>query len=156
MKQLLIELREKNELEHQLEDILKERDTGKYSHILLHIYSGLEDAQWTEETAKALRNLIPEAGIVGTMSAGEIMSGHVINKGVLIGALFFESTKAEVVRFDSVKGNEGETGKKIREYLDGIPDIKAAEFILPGTELETKALFDEISGCNRDILIFGG
>ena len=55
MKQLLIELREKNELEHQLEDILKERATGKYSHILIHIYSGLEEAQGTEETAAALQ-----------------------------------------------------------------------------------------------------
>ncbi len=156
LKQLLVELRENNDLEHQLEDILKERDTRKYSHILIHIYSGLEEAQWTEETAKALRDLIPEAGIVGTMSAGEIMKGHVVKKGVLIGALFFESTKAEAVRFDNVKGNEVETGRKIREYLDSIPDIKAAEFILPGTELETKALFDEISECNKDILIFGG
>ncbi len=156
MKQLLVELKDINELPRQLENILKERDTGKYSHILLHIYSGLEEAQWTEQIAAALHSLIPEAGIVGTMSAGEIMEGHVIKKGVLVGALFFESTRAEVVRFDNVKGNESAAGKRIREYLDSVPDIKAAEFILPGTELETKALFDEISACRSDILIFGG
>lgn len=156
MKQILVELNDREELFSQIQDILSAWNSGYYKQMLLHLYSGMEGVQFTEYVAKTLCVLFPEADIVGTMSAGEIMDGHVIDKGILIGAIFFESTNVEVFRYDDVKGNEAYIGRQIREQLDRIPDIKAAELILPGTEFETKSLFDEIDECSKDIRIFGG
>lgn len=156
MKQLLVELKRGTELSVQVADILECWNLGQFKQVLLHIYSGREEAEYTADVAKSLSDLIPEADILGTMSAGEIMDGHVIKKGVLIGATFFESTDVQVLRFDNVKGNEADVGKRIREKLDSIPDIKAAEIVFPGTEFETKSLFDEIDSCLREIVIFGG
>ncbi len=156
MKQILVELKDKPELFVQIEGILGAWKSGKYKQMLLHIYSGLEGEKFTEYVAKTLSIIFPEADILGTMSAGEIMEGHLMNRGILIGALFFESTNVEVFRYDNVKGNEAEIGRKIREQLDSIPGIKAAELLLPGTEFETKSLFDEIDECDKDIKFFGG
>ncbi|WP_408071991.1 FIST N-terminal domain-containing protein [Butyrivibrio sp. JL13D10] len=156
MEQILAELRDRAELFERISDILGAWNSGRYKQMLLHIYSGMEGVEFTEYVAKTLCVIFPEADIVGTMSAGEIMEGHVISKGILIGALFFETTDVNVFRYDNVKGHEAEVGRAIREQLDSIPDIKAAEMILPGTEFETKSLFDEIDECSRDIRIFGG
>ncbi|WP_026498938.1 sensor domain-containing diguanylate cyclase [Butyrivibrio sp. WCD2001] len=156
MKQILVELKEMPELNIQVEEIIKTWESGKYKQVLFHIYSGMEAEKFTAYAAKRLQKLFPEADIVGTMSAGEIMDGHLIKKGILIGALFLESATAEVFRYDNVKGNEPSVGRKIREQLDSIPEIKAAELLLPGTEFDTKELFDEIDECDKSIRIFGG
>ncbi len=156
MKQMLVELKSHPELAAQVADILDCWNLGKYKQVLLHIYSGMEEVEFTAQVAKSLNEIFPEADIVGTMSAGEIMDGHVIDKGVLIGATFFESTDVQVFRYDNVKGNEADVGRSIRDKLDSIPDIKAAEIVFPGTEFETKALFDEIDNCSGDIVLFGG
>ena len=156
MKQILVELKQKEDLFGQIENIVKCWKSGKYRHLLLHIYSGMEAVEFTEYMAKILCVILPEATIVGTTSAGEILDGHVIEKGVMISAAFFESTNVNLLRFDNVRGNEKEVGQQIREKLDSIPDIKAAELVLPGTEIETKALYDEIDKCSKDIKMFGG
>ena len=156
MKQILVELKDKPELNIQAEEIIKTWKSGKYKQVLFHIYSGMEEEKFTAYAAKRLQELFPEADIAGTMSAGEIMEGHLIKRGILIGALFFESTNVEVFRYDNIKGNETSVGRKIREKLDSIPDIKAAELLLPGTEFDTKELFDEIDECDKSIRIFGG
>ncbi|SDB66933.1 diguanylate cyclase [Butyrivibrio sp. INlla16] len=156
MKQILVELKEMPELNIQVDEIIKTWESGKYKQVLFHIYSGMEAEKFTAYAAKRLQKLFPEADIVGTMSAGEIMDGHLIKKGILIGALFLESTTAEVFRYDNVKGNEPSVGRKIKEQLDSISEIKAAELLLPGTEFDTKELFDEIDECDKSIRIFGG
>jgi diguanylate cyclase (GGDEF)-like protein len=156
MKQILVELKDRPELFVQIEGILSAWKSGNYKQMLLHIYSGLEGEKFTEYVAKTLSIIFPEADIVGTMSAGEIMEGHLMDRGILIGALFFESTNVEVFRYDNVKGNERAVGRQICQQLDSIPGIKAAELLLPGTEFETKPLFDEIDECDKDIHIFGG
>ena len=100
MKQILVELKDRPELFVQIEGILSAWKSGNYKQMLLHIYSGLEGEKFTEYVAKTLSIIFPEADIVGTMSAGEIMEGHLMNRGILIGALFFESTNVEVFRYD--------------------------------------------------------
>ena len=156
LKQVLVEFHIEENLQNQIEEILKEHNSGKYRHILLHIYSGMEDARYTENLAHMLKEYLPKAEIVGTMSAGEIMGGHVIARGVLISATFFESTDVRVFRYDNVKGHESEVGRRICEQLDDIAEIQACEIILPGTELSTKAIYDEIDKCSGDISVFGG
>ena len=69
------------------------------------------------------------------MSAGEILNGRLMQKGILISAMLFEETEVRVLRYDHVKGDE---------------------LLFPGTELNTRPFFRELSKCRKDIQIWGG
>ena len=124
--------------------------------MLGHIYSGLTEERFTSRIAEMVQELFPEAEIVGTMSAGEIKDGRLMQKGVLIAAMLFESTEVKVFRYDHVKENEETVGGRIRSDLEAMGHIRGAELLFPGTELNTRPFFRELSKCRKDIQIWGG
>lgn len=156
MKQILIELDVSDDFSKQLDEVKNELDSKKYNDAVFRVYSGIEDAQCTSEVVKKIYELFPDSKVLGTMSAGEISQGHLINKGVLISVLLFETSNITTFRYDNVKGIEHTIGEQICSDLNAISDIKAAEMIFPGTEINTRTLFEKISHSNRDIMIFGG
>ena len=156
MKQIQVELNMKSSAARQVADIRREWDRGIYEGMMIHIYSGLSEDRYTSRVASALQDCFPEARIAGTMSAGEIKNGRLMPRGVLITALLFENTEVSVLRYDRVRGNEEAVGIQIRHDLDSIPGIRGAELLFPGTELNTKPFFRELSRCRRDIQIWGG
>lgn len=93
--------------------------------------------------------------ITGSMAAGEIKNGKLMDRGILISVMMFNSSEVKVYRFRNVNGNEAEVGDTICKVADGIGDIKAMELVLPGTKLHTKALMEELSKCRRDVQFFG-
>jgi diguanylate cyclase (GGDEF)-like protein len=156
MRQILVELRNLADLVPQTREIQNEWNSGIYRKLLFHVYSGLEGEKYTTATVNGLLEVFPDAKIAGTMSAGEIYHGRLMKKGILISALLFETTDVRVLLYDNVRGNESDIGKRVCCDLESIPDIKAAELLLPGTEISTKPLFEEITKCSKDIQIFGG
>ena len=156
MKQLLVELNPELPAGQQMEGIRQEWETGVYRSMLVHIYSGLTEERFTSRIAEMVQELFPEAEIVGTMSAGEIKDGRLMQKGVLIAAMLFESTEVKVFRYDHVKENEETVGGRIRSDLEAMGHIRGAELLFPGTELNTRPFFRELSKCRKDIQIWGG
>ena len=156
MKQLLVELNPELPAGQQMEGIRQEWETGVYRSMLVHIYSGLTEERFTSRIAEMVQELFPEAEIVGTMSAGEIKDERLMQKGVLIAAMLFESTEVKVFRYDHVKENEETVGGRIRSDLEAMGHIRGAELLFPGTELNTRPFFRELSKCRKDIQIWGG
>ena len=156
MKQMLVELKQGVPVADQMADIFRENQTGKYRNLLLHVFSGIPDEQRVVAICRELEECCGTKLIAGSMSAGEIKDGRMIKRGILISALLFEDSDVGILRFDDVKGNEIETGIRIREALDAIPDLQCAEMLFPGTEMDTEHMYAEISGCRRGIHIFGG
>ena len=156
MKQLLVELNPELPAGQQMEGIRQEWETGVYRSMLVHIYSGLTEERFTSRIAELVQELFPEAEIAGTMSAGEIKDGRLMQKGVLIAAMLFESTEVKVFRYDHVKENEETVGGRIRSDLEAMGHIRGAELLFPGTELNTRPFFRELSKCRKDIQIWGG
>ena len=156
MKQILVEWKKEVSVSLQTEEIQKEWDTGAYGSMLIHIYSGLTEDRYTCRIAFELQECFPQAQIAGTMSAGEIKDGRLMPKGVLVSAMLFEDTEVRVMRYDHVRGNEEVTGAGIRSDLNRIPRIRGAELLFPGTELNTRPFFRELSKCRKDIQIWGG
>ena len=156
MKQLLVELNPELPAGQQMEGIRQEWETGVYRSMLVHIYSGLTEERFTSRIAEMVQELFPEAEIAGTMSAGEIKDGRLMQKGVLIAAMLFESTEVKVFRYDHVKENEETVGGRIRSDLEAMGHIRGAELLFPGTELNTRPFFRELSKCRKDIQIWGG
>lgn len=156
MKQMLVELNLNMPIAEQMADTVRERQAGNYRCLLLHIFSGIPDEALVVSVCRELEACCDTKLIVGSMSAGEIKDGRMIERGILVSAMLFEKSEVGVLRFDDVKGNEVATGIRIREALDAIPDLQAAEMLFPGTEMDTEHMYAEISGCRRGIRIFGG
>ena len=156
MKQINVEYNRRQPVPEQMAEVLREFRTGKYRSVLIHVFSGLPEEEALVRLCGELRDCCGTDLIAGSMSAGEIMDGHVIRQGILISAILFEQSEIGILRFDDVKGREVQTGIRVREALDAIPDLKGAEMLFPGTEMDTEHMFAEISRCRKDIQIFGG
>ncbi len=156
MKQLLVELQAERPVRSQLERIVDEWTTGAHKSLLIHVICGLADVSLAIEVACAVREQMPDARLVGTMSAGEICEGRLIPRGLLVSAIFTETSEVSVFRYDEVKGREAGVGDSIRCELEGIEDLKAAELVFPGTAMDTHALYGQLSMCRGDVQVFGG
>ncbi|MCR5088535.1 MAG: diguanylate cyclase [Oscillospiraceae bacterium] len=156
MKQLLVEYRVGSSLPEQMAEVTGEIRTGHYRSVLIHVFSGIADEDSLVRLCRELRDCCGTELIVGSMSAGEIMDGHMIRQGILISTILFEESEIGILRFDDVSGNEVKTGLLVREALDAIPELKGAELMFPGTQMDTEHMFAQISRCREDIQIFGG
>ena len=156
MKQILIELQPGLAVHQQLESIAQEWQTGAYESLLVHIFCGLSDISPAVQVARSVRLQMPDAQVVGTMSAGEICEGALIPRGVLISAIMAESSSLRVLRYDEIKGNEADVGKALCQELLEIEYLEAIELIFPGTAVNTFALYERLSQCRPDVKVFGG
>ncbi len=156
MKQILVEYDFSKSVPSQMAEVIGAVREGNYRSVLIHVYSGLADEKMLVRLCGELRNCCGTDLIAGSMSAGEIMEGHMIRQGVLISAILFEESEIRIFRFDDIMGNEVNTGIHVREALDVIEDLKGVEVMFPGTQIDTEHMFAEISRCRDDIQIFGG
>lgn len=144
------------DLDEKLSNVKKEYSAGGYNSILFHIYCGVYDPELMTAVAGKIHSDFDTDCITGSMAAGEIKNGKLMDRGILISVMMFNSSEVKVYRFRNVNGNEAEVGDTICKVADGIGDIKAMELVLPGTKLHTKALMEELSKCRRDVQFFGG
>ena len=156
MKQILIELQSDLAVDQQLESITHEWQKGVYRSLLVHVFCGLSDVSPAIEVVRTVRAQMPDAQVVGTMSAGEICEGKLTPKGVLVSAIMAESSDIRVIRHDGLEGNEASIGDALCRELQQIQDLKAAELIFPGIAMNTLALYEHLSRCRTDIQVFGG
>jgi diguanylate cyclase (GGDEF)-like protein len=155
MKQLLVELSMDSSVFDQTKSIRQELVQGNYKTLLLHIFSGIPEERYTSQVAMELKKCFPEGLIVGTMSAGEIKDGRLMQQGVLISALLFEKTDVHLKRYDNVEGNEHSVGEAILRDLESITDIRGAELLFPGTLMDTRPFFEALSQSMREVPLWG-
>ena len=156
MNQIIVELQPGMPIGQQLEPITRKWQAGDYKSLLIHIFCGLSDVSPAIEVFRTANALLPNAQIVGTMSAGEICEGKLVSKGVLVSAIMTDSTSIRVLRYDEVKSNEARTGDALCQELYGIKDLKAVELLFPGTEMDTLVFYDHLSQCQPSVQVFGG
>lgn len=155
MKHLVINV-EKEGLNKLISMIQEEEDI--YKSGLFHIYSGRDDQVVLFDIMKSLRESFPNYDVVGTQSGGEILEGQLMDPGILVSCLLFETTDIKTVVFENIATNERKVGSDLRKYLNRNlgNDLKAAELIFPGALLNTLELYEELRYVDPDICIFGG
>ena len=156
MKQITLSLKGAVALEKAIDTVKKEMSRGSYKTLLFHIYSGVEDESVIRAVTGRLSMSFPDCHFVGTLSAGEIVDKHIPEKGIAVSAMFFETTDIKVLRGVDVKGNEKVVGMKLAEEANAIPELKALELLMPGTEFNTHILLDELAAVSPDVIIYGG
>ena len=157
MKQILIGLSESSAVCDRLAPIRTALESGAYTELLIHLYSSFTEPEFCWHIARQVKDCLPDALIAGALSAGEIMEGKLMPPGsVLLSALLFETSHIVVRRYDDIKKKEDLAGRRICEDIDAFKGLKAVELLLPGTEMDTRMLFSEISNCSREVQVFGG
>ena len=156
MKQIMVRYSHNKPLAVQLDEITREYNKGTWTGLLFHLYSAFPREKELVLLCKEIREMFPSCEAAGTMSAGEIMEGRLMEEGILISALLFETSAIQVFRLDGVKGNEIQIGREVCRILDGVSDIAGAELMFPGTSMNTQYMYEEISKCRPSIRIFGG
>ncbi len=156
MKHISVRYISEVDLNEKLDSIHDQYRSGRYCSILFHIYSGVLDRDLLISISKKLCSLFETDQVIGSISAGEIKNGRLMDRGILISVMMFESADVKVYRFPNAAGAEAEIGKRITGIADNTVDVKALELMLPGTNLHTRALFENISRCRRGIQVFGG
>ena len=156
MKHLSVRYVSELDFKEKLAGLLEEYNKADYKSILFHVYSGVLDKDLVVGICQKIKASFDTDQIAGSISAGEIKNGRLMDRGVLISVMMFESAEVKLHRFSAATGKELEYGQEIKALADSTPDIKGLELMLPGTNLETKTLFEEISKCNKSIQVFGG
>ena len=156
MKHLSVRYVSELDFKDKLTSLLDEYKKKSYKSILFHVYSGVLDEDLIVSICQKIKSAFDTDNIAGSISAGEIKNGRLMDRGVLISVMMFESADVVLHRFANAAGKESEFGQKIRQLADSTPDIKGMELMLPGTNLETRTLFEEISKCNKEVQVFGG
>ena len=156
MLQLSIQYKNRDDFCEQLRSVKEQFVCEGYKDILFHLYSGVFDESFLVQAANDIWERFGTENIIGTMSAGEIQEGRLIEKSLLVSVLMFKCTSITVHRLGSVIGNEQETGRTVCRIADSTDELKAVELMLPGTRMRTMVLFEEAGKCGRDIRFFGG
>lgn len=156
MKQITFSLHTAIQMEDGIRRVQREMELGNFQHAIFHVFSGIEEEAMIMAVVGRLSQVFPGDPIVGTLSAGEIVEDKIPEKGIIASALLFEQTEIHVLRGLSVKGHEKEVGSELVRRANAIPDLKAVELLLPGTEFSTRTMFEELKKINHGTAVYGG
>ncbi|MBQ9438544.1 MAG: GGDEF domain-containing protein [Lachnospiraceae bacterium] len=156
MKQLLYQVIDADSAEEFFGTVRSEAEKISVSSMLFHFYCGTTDVVFIEDIRRRIVEAFPQAQIAGTTSNGEILEGHLMDQGLLLGVLLFEKSDVQVTYYKELRGNEGEYGADVRKLIGETADVKAVELLLEGPPANTGMLLDLIQQCSDDITIFGG
>ncbi len=140
----------------RLDDLMKEWKSGEYSRLVFHVFSAFSEEEPLRTLSMQLKEAFPDSDVLGAVSAGEICEARLMEPGILISAMLFTCTDVRVVKYDDIKGHEVRVGQVITETVAEIPEIKAVELIMTGTEFNTRMIFEEVSKCKPGVQVFGG
>ena len=156
MKQITFSLQSAIQMEDGIRRVQREMELGNFKTAIFHVFSGIEDENVIMAVVGRLSQVFPGDPIVGTLSAGEIVEDKIPEKGITASALLFEQTEIHVLRGEHVIGHEAGVGRELAELANAIPDLKAVELLLPGTEFTTRVLFEEMKNIRHGVAVYGG
>jgi nitrogen-specific signal transduction histidine kinase len=65
---------------------------GEYKDVLVQLFTGISEEEVVREVIEQIRNLLPQAHIIGTTTAGEILNCQIISQSIILSFSVFEHT----------------------------------------------------------------
>ncbi|MBQ7606367.1 MAG: diguanylate cyclase [Desulfovibrionaceae bacterium] len=126
------------------------------SAVLVQILSGWEEAEILTLAAH-VRRFLPEAVVLGTTTAGEIMHGELSLRTTVINCMVFSKTEVHVERidFDTQTAVDG-ARKLLEQCLAKKNKLAGIELLIARNNVNTYAFLAALSPCPSDVPIFGG
>ncbi|MCR5417214.1 MAG: diguanylate cyclase [Pseudobutyrivibrio sp.] len=156
MKQFNYEFTNVSEIEKALIEISDYTSTHNYNSILIHLYTIAFTPTQIHDIQYYIRDYLPDAFICGTSTNGDICDGHLADSGLVMAVSIFESTDINIKVFECEPGQEIPVGTAIKEFINKVSNIVAAEILITLKSIDSHKILNEVEKCSKDIQIFGG
>ena len=137
-----------------LKTFLHTIESSQERSILIQIFSGTDDENLLLQISSTLKSELPQAIIIGTSTAGEILEGEMQDESIVISISLFESTSLLACSFigdDSYKLGESVAQTILRD------DTKAVIIFADGIRCNGEAILQGFSQtADKKIIVSGG
>ena len=135
-----------------LKDFISSNSINKSKNILVQIFSGVIDEKKSLDLSSTIKELLPDANIIGTTTSGEICLGKVYDNSVTISFSIFESTVVKS-NFYNLDDNF-----KLSDVVNDLitDDTKVLIIFSDGLKSNAEKLLKDIYTLKQEAIIAGG
>jgi len=146
-----------------IEDVKRILHSGEMKHlsiyqsVLVQVFSAVNSSDWYQAIGSTIKEVYPDAVIVGASSVGEITEGRIFTNSTIILFSFFESTALKLFAFDCKPGKEEEVGHALFENIKLLnTHIKGMLLLSTPISNDSGKIFNTLTALKPDFPIFGG
>lgn len=158
MKQIQFAFKDANTLRDELQKLRQWYRSRLYSAMFIQIYTEILDKQKIERVCAQIKELLPEALIIGCSSNGNIMNGDFSGGTFVVSCSLFEypSTRIEVFQYPLTLESQYQVIERLQEEIEKRPWVKGIEMLVTIRGMSMTALCDGLSRLPKGIQVFGG
>lgn len=136
-----------------LDKYIRENQIDKRQNILVQIFSDISNKKLLSEVIKSLKEILPQAKIIGATSSAGILNGETVPESLILSITVFEKTKVKsiIIKEDISDYSKGLLlGKKLIS-----PNVKAIISFI-SSKIDGEEFLDGINSVNSDVIVAGG
>lgn len=136
-----------------LDKYIRENEIDKRENILVQIFSDISNKKLLSEVIKSLKEILPQAKIIGATSSAVILNGETVPESLILSINVFEKTKVKsiMIKEDISDYSKGLLlGKKLIS-----PNVKAIISFI-SSKIDGEEFLDGINSVNSDVIVAGG
>ena len=141
--------------ENELKEFVLSNNLKKYNNILIQVFTGNPGKRYILLLQEILKELLPQAIIIGATTDGEIIGQKVLTKNTVISISVFQNTSIKSILIEHKDRNSYETGKKIAENILS-ENTKAVILFSDGINTNADELLKGFEEKNGKVLLTGG
>ncbi len=141
--------------ENELKEFVISKKLNEYNNILIQIFTGNPGKKYILLLQEILKELLPQAVIIGTTTDGEIIDNKILTKQTVISVTVFKKTSLKSILLNHEENDSFKTGKKLASSL--ISDkTKALILFSDGTNTNGEELLKGFESITHKVIVAGG
>ena len=156
MKQIPFSINTVKELQNCIEHVREESRSLHIASVLVSVFMDASKKEMLAEIQKSVRAVFPDAQVIGSVSSGEIINGHLLDKGIVVNFTLFEESHVRVLAYDFHEKDSQKSGENLLAILQADKEAAAVEIISAGFHLDINPFLQKLSAASRKIVFFGG
>jgi signal transduction histidine kinase len=101
---------------YQISQYISDNEIAEYEDILVQIFTGIANEKFIYAIVGEIKSILPQAHIIGSTTAGEILNGAISSQKTVISFSTFEHTKIKSVMINDIE-NDFELGQSLARAL---------------------------------------
>jgi diguanylate cyclase (GGDEF)-like protein len=156
MKQFNVVIETAQQIDDYLNSKTIRKEINSAKSVLVQLYTDKPECKDTIRFVETIKNTIPQALVIGATSAGGIANGHQVLNATILSLSFFHDAKLIPFTSECHSGEEYNTGIKIAEALEGIPNLKGILILASPILVNCASILNGIHDHLNDTIVFGG
>ena len=157
MKQIPYAINTIKELQACIEEVREvSRGLKQLSGVLVSVFMDTAKKALLPEIQKSIQAVFPDAQMIGAVSNGEIVSGTLLDQGVVVNFTLFEQSRVRVFSYDFYARKSSSAGRELLSALQADREAVAVELISAGFHLDINPFLKQLSASRKKLQFFGG